>query len=338
MGGGFSPIFTRGVFQDLLCNFSGCKRQSLFSTQAIFKRTEGATYWLAYRHTSVHHSQFIVLFNIMVANDLRLQVQLAPAVFLGSYGTLLNQVFIDHANVKVVVNCGATSQFIQFLDLLKPAISSDVVVLNLDPRSSKSDESYKEFHNRFNKILQNYLTFFYSYNENVNYFIHSNFENSKLAFESPTMNGQPLKLLFNINRLLMLLRNVNSSIGVLFVAENFGHRHHSNSLLFSLAMLYLMDNYNYNFEASYKYLKSLLPQRILAGDEFLSLGNYPIPELFNFNYYDDLLLIDSLKKFLVENRKIKQQESGVMTKNFKLKRPRDAMDSVSASTAVKRKA
>lgn len=272
----------------------------------------------------------------MVANTYHHQFQLAPGVFVGNYDTLLDQEFLDSANAKVIVNCGLTDQFLQFVDVLQPVISSDVIVLNLDPNVSKEDAAFKDFHSRFNRILQNYLAFFYSYNDNVKYYINSNYEDAKLAFDSPTMNGMPIiKLLFNINRLLKLIRNVNSSVGVLFVSRYCGQNHYSNGVLHSLAILYLMDHYNYNFEASYRYLASSYPQLHGMANNFMdTLG--AAPELFNFNHYEDVLLIDSLKKFYSENRKIKQNEGGVMTKNIKLKRSIDCIDTAAAPHAVKR--
>lgn len=263
----------------------------------------------------------------MVASTIQLQIQLAPGVFLGSYGSLLDQDFLNAANIKVLVNCGVTGRFLQFLDKMLPAISSDVIVLNLDPSTSDSDETYKEFHARFNKILQNYLAFFYTYNDNARFFVNSNFQSADLSFVSPTMNGVPLRLLFNINRLLKLIRNVNPTVGFLFMSESFGHQYLSNGLLYSLSILYLMDSYNYNFDASCKYLKSLLQQ---PGGAFSTDVN-----LFNINHYDDVLLIDSLKKFYSENLKIKNSERSVMTTNFKLKRSLDSIESATLP-AVKR--
>lgn len=259
-------------------------------------------------------------------------VQLAPGVFLGSYGTLLNRDFLDLSNVKVIVNCGSTKLFLHYIDTQQPVLSSDIIVLNLDPYTLNTDEAFKEFHARFNRILQNYLAFFYNYNEDVKYYINSNFEDAKLTFESPTMNGMPLKLLFNINRLLKLIKNVNTSAGVVFISEFYGQQNLANGLLYALAILYLMDSYSYNFESSYKYLLSILP--CTSSDASGVMGfRAPSPQdLFHFSHYDDVLLIDSLKKFYTENCKIKQNELGVMTKNRKLKRSLDSFDTMAPQT------
>lgn len=259
--------------------------------------------------------------------------QLAPEVFVAGYETLLDHKFLNAANIKVIVNCGLTDLFLQFLDSQQPVISTDIIVLNLDPNVSQEDPAFQKFHFRFNRILQNYLAFFYSYNENVNYFINSNYQKAKLLFESPTMNGMPIiKLLFNINRLLKLIKNVNTSVGVLFVAKYYGHNHYSNGILHSLAILYLMDHYDYNFESGHRYLSAGLSHK-KGGDLNMS---HPGPELFNFNHYEDVLLIDSLKKFYAENRKIKLEEAGVMTKNIKLKRSIDTITTGGDSRATKR--
>lgn len=258
----------------------------------------------------------------MVVNIAQL-AQLAPEVFLGTYGILTDLDFINKNNVKVVVNCGSTTRFLRFLDLQQPVLSSDIIALNFDPDTLASDPAYKGFHCRYNKVLQNYLAFFYDYNDEVKYYINLNFENAKLTFDSPTMNGMPLKLLFKTNRLLKLIKNVNSSVGVVFVSEHFGHQHHSNGLLFALAILYLMDSYNYNFESSYRYLNSVLPLLFTEENDMVYF-NTITADLFNFRHYDDVLLIDSLKKFYAENCHIKQKELGVMTKNRNSKRSLDS--------------
>lgn len=225
---------------------------------------------------------------------------------------------LEKYNIKVVVNCGLTEQFLNFIDESQPVISSDVIVLNLDPNTSHDHGAFQEFHARYNRVLQNYLAFFYKYNQNVLFFVNSTYQDSKLAFDSPTLNGVPLKLLFNVNRLLKLIKNINLGVNFLFVAEHFEKQHLSNGLLYSLAILYLMDNYNYNFDASLKYLQSCLVMHHGCS-------------LFCHNHYDDMLLIDSLKKFYKENSRIKAAEDCLMTKNIKLKRRLNCMESVQAS-------
>lgn len=259
--------------------------------------------------------------------------QLAPGFLLGNFDVLLNQQLCNASNIKVVVNCGSTRCFLEFLNSQQPVLSSDIIVLSLDPGTSTGEEAYTQFHQLFNRILQNYLAFFYEYNANVRYYINSNLNNAKLSFESPIINGNPLKSLFNINRLLKLITNVNTGAGVVFLSEHFGHQHHSNSLIYALAILFLMDRYNYNFEASSRFLSTIT----LSGlDQSNSLNPFLGPQLFNSQYYDDVLLIDSLKKFYQENSKIKHHENNIMTQNQKLKRAIDTVEPVPAYTTMKR--
>lgn len=230
--------------------------------------------------------------------------KLAPGVCLGLFDAIAGSDF------KVVVNCGSTLRFLQFLEERNPAISLNVIVLNLDPDVDRDDAAYQEFHRRFNRVLQNYLTFFYEYNDCAHYYVNSNYQSARLVFELPTMNGVLLRLLFNINRLLRLIRNMNSATTVLLVAEHFGEVHHSNSVLYALAISYLMDCYGYNFDASYGYVRHLVQHH---------------HDLFG-NSYTDVLLVDNLKKFFVENSKIKQAEAGVLTTNRQLKRSMDTLE------------
>lgn len=261
----------------------------------------------------------------MVVHKPVMEKELTPGVFVGSYSSLLDQEFLDRTNIKVIVNCGSSLRFIEFLDLQLPIISSDVVVLNLDLSLPTNLAIFNEIHERFNKVLQHYLSFFYQHNTNIHYFINSNLNNAELKFRSPTINGNPLKLLFNINRLLKLMTNINRSAGVIFLSYNFDHQSPSNSLLYTLSLLFLMDKYNLNLEASSKYLKSLV----------IPLGDIEI-RLFNCKHYDDVLLVDSLKKFYTENQKIKRNESGILTENFNLKRSCEFAETFPTSSSLKR--
>lgn len=262
----------------------------------------------------------------MVVHKLPMERELTPGVFVGSYSSLLDQEFFDRANIKVIVNCGSSMKFLEFLDLQMPIISSDVVVLNLDLSLPTGLAIFNEIHERFNKVLQHYLSFFYQHNTNIHYFINSNLNNAELKFSSPTINGNPLKLLFNINRLLKLMTNINRSAGVIFLSYNFDHQSPSNSLLYTLALLFLMDKYNLNLEASIKYLKSLvIPQSEISETR-----------LFNNKHYDDVLLVDSLKKFFSENQNIKRNESGILTENYNLKRSCEYAETFPTSSSLKR--
>lgn len=247
----------------------------------------------------------------MVVFDPLPRRELTPGVFLGSFASLLDNEFLYNANIKIIVNCGFSDSFIDFLDSQLPVLSSDVVVLNLDLSLSSDLQTYQEIHRRFNRILQHYLSFFYQSNKKINFFINSNLNNAVLRFESPTINGNPLRLFFNINRLLKLITNINDSAGILFLSHKFDINHPSNSLLHALALLFLMDKYSFNLEASIKHLQPLItPENCTI-----------MPELFRCNHYDDVLLVDSLKKFYAENQIIKQNESLILTEHSRLKRP-----------------
>lgn len=150
--------------------------------------------------------------------------------------------------------------------------------------------------------------------------------NAELRFESPTINGNPLRLFFNINRLLKLITNINDSAGILILSHKFDSDHPSNSLLHALALLFLMDKYSFNLEASIKHLQPLVtPENCTM-----------MPQLFSCKHYDDVLLVDSLKKFHVENQIIKRNESLILTEHSRLKRPCEIPEANSPS--IKRSA
>ncbi|GBL52438.1 hypothetical protein ACI3LY_001321 [Candidozyma auris] len=264
----------------------------------------------------------------MVIYKPQTHTSLTPGIFLGNYNSLLDQDFLAGENIKVVINCGESNSFVEFLDLQRPIISSDVIVLNLDPSLSKDLPVYHDIHQRFNKTLQNYLNFFYHHNKNAHYYINSDNQYSVLKLNSPTINGNPLKLFFTINRLLRLITGINTSAGVLCVSHKFNTWNVSNSLLIALSLSLLMDRYGLDFEASCRYLSSVLQANQEMDDASLNL--------FNRQYYDDVLLVDNLKKFFIENNKIKQSEDPLMTTNTKLKRSRDNVDVMPFQPALKR--
>lgn len=96
----------------------------------------------------------------MVVFDSPPRRELTPGVFLGSFTSLLDNEFLYSANIKIIVNCGFSDNFIEFLDSQLPVLSSDVVVLNLDLSLSTDLKTYQEIHKRFNRVLQHYLSFF----------------------------------------------------------------------------------------------------------------------------------------------------------------------------------
>lgn len=231
--------------------------------------------------------------------------EISPLVWLGSYTVLSQQQFLDAKNIKVIINCSPTSTFLKELNASGMNMSSDLVILLLDPSFDtgrvKDDEMplLDEYVNRFNRILQNYINFFYNLNPEVNNLVHKSPQNKPLSIGSPILTGNLKEQFFNINRLVKLLRNVNNSIGTLIVSPN-----GNAQLSTGLAMSYLMDNYNFNFDASYTNIKI----------------TRPLVAPLNYQYYEDLLIIENLKKFYHENTSIKQTNNVLLTTNCNLKR------------------
>ena len=231
--------------------------------------------------------------------------EISPSVWLGSYSLLSQQQFLDAKNIKVIINCSATCTFLKELGASGMNMSSDLVILLLDPSFDAgrvtSDEMplLDDYMSRFNRNLQNYINFFYNLNTPANNLIHKFPQNKPLSISSPILTGNLKEQFFNINRLLKLLKNVNDSIGTLIVSPD-----GNSKLSTGLTMSYLMDNYNFNFDASYTNLKITRP--------------LIVP--FNYQYYNDLLIIENLKKFYLENSSIKQTNNVLLTANCNLKR------------------
>lgn len=233
--------------------------------------------------------------------------EIAPSVWCGSF-LCLSSHFIHSRNIKIIVNCSPTLEFFSELELT--SLSSDIVVLSLDPSFTIGNYNVNIQHHlnkeisKFNRILQNYINHFYLLNPSATNVIHKLFNNQPLQFQSPILSGGFLQnLLFQINRFIKLLKNINNSVEVLIVSKE-GY----NLLSTAISVSYLMDSYNFNLGASIKHLQ---------------LRNPKIMPL-NSNFYDDLIIIESLKKFYKENREIKDNSaSGVLTANYKLKRRND---------------
>ncbi|KAL7663330.1 Uncharacterized protein ABC855_g4059 [[Candida] zeylanoides] len=232
--------------------------------------------------------------------------EIAPSVWSGSYACLSDH-FLHTRNIKVIVNCSQTFEFFTELESSGLAISSDMVVLSLDPSFSlDAFEPSVQTHLskqivRFNRVLQNYLQHFYV--ANPKQVIHQSYNNQPLAISSPVLTGGLLQnSLFQINRLIKLIKNVNTSVEVLVVS-----RDGCNSLTTATCVSYLMDSYNLDLRASFKQLQ---------------LRNPKVPP-FNVNYYEDLIIVESLRKFYTENATIKQASQGVLTSHSALKRHND---------------
>lgn len=241
--------------------------------------------------------------------------EIAPSIWCGSYLSLSNH-FLHTRNIKIIVNCSPTIEFLSELETSDVSLSSDIVLLSLDP--SFSLENYnsniqlqlsKQI-SKFNRVLQNYINHFYTLNPKLHSIIHHLFNNQPLQFESPILSGGCLQnLLFQINRLIKLLKNINTLVEVLIISKE-----GSGLLTTALCISYLMDSYNFNFAASLKHLQMRDP-RIAP---------------LNGNYYDDLIILESLKKFYNENIMIKESSQDLLTTNSKLKRRNDdeEMDNV----------
>lgn len=242
-------------------------------------------------------------------------LSIAPSVWLGPTSTLAGADFLSSSNIKIIINCSPTSQFLSQLDRISPVISSDVIVLSFDPgfdETAFSDHErvlLRDFHTKYNRILQNYLTHFYTYNANRDAYVHLRPNNEELSVHGPVLAGASLEAqFFVVNRLIKLIKNTNPDVGVL-ILDNDCDLKISSLLIIS----YLMDSYNYDFNASYAALQNIKP------------GLAP----FNPNFYNDLILIEHLKKFYVENMKIKAGSScALMTTNYNLKRRCDDDDAI----------
>lgn len=250
--------------------------------------------------------------------------EICPGIWLGPYTSLLTtpQVtnlryapppqsqlagggynFISNNNIKIIVNCGST---LEFLDLIENSphisISSDVLVLSLDPSfdasmSPQGNELIQRFTRDYSKILQNYMNSFYFNNPNANNLIHNLPSNHNLSIDSPILNGSNLKLqFFKLIRLISLFKLINYDLQCLFVSED-----GNGSLSTGLTIAYLMDCYRYNFQNSFK----LIHER-----------RSTIRQL-QLNFYDDLLIIENLKKFYWENIELKGKNPNLLMNGFK---------------------
>lgn len=247
--------------------------------------------------------------------------EISPSIWMGTYGTLAQQQFMDEKNIKVIVNCSGTCRFIEELNGSGMNISSDLIILLLDPSFDVAEVRgdkralLHDYMEEFNKILQNYISFFYRLNPQANNLIHKFPQDRPLSMSSPILTGNLKTHFFNINRLIKLLKNINDTIGILIVSQD-GDSHLSTAV----AMSYLMDSYNFNFDASFTNLKIAKP----------------LLSPLNSQYYDDLLIAENLKKFYYENSLIKQNSSGLLMANCKLKRKNET-DFITVGDGAKRK-
>ncbi|KAK6459428.1 uncharacterized protein RJT20DRAFT_90235 [Scheffersomyces xylosifermentans] len=219
--------------------------------------------------------------------------EICPSIWLGPYTSLSQNNFLVNKNVKIIINCLTTDKFLQALDEPQVTISSDVIILSLDPSFSADCESkplVDQFIKQFNRILQNYLQYFYVNNPNSGNLIHQIPNNQLLSsITSPILQGNLKLQFFNLIRLINLFKCINSDMQILVVSET-GNANLSTGLIIA----YLMDCYNYNLPNSFSLIQS----------------SRPSVSPLNNNYYDDLLIIENLKKFMVENNSLKKKTPG----------------------------
>ena len=189
--------------------------------------------------------------------------QICPRVWLGPYNALLNNTdnygsnFLVQRNIKIIINCGTT---LPFLDLIENnrdvAISSDVLILSLDPFFQSHDELAANFTRKYSRILANYLNYFYKSNPNAAKLIEQ-LPNStdRIQISSPILCGANLMMqFFSLIKLIDLFKLVNQEMEVLIISQD-----GNDNLLTGLMIAYLMDTYRYNLLNSFNMIKSRRP-------------------------------------------------------------------------------
>lgn len=226
--------------------------------------------------------------------------EICPSIWLGPYTSLLDHEYMVRNNIKIIINCGSTLTFLDIIENnTQVAISSDVILLSLDPAFDSQHELVYKFNRKFNRVLQNYLNSFYKNNPKASQLMYE-IPHLSMDLTNPIISGSNLKLqFFNLVRLMTLFKVINLDLQILIVSED-GNKNLSTGLIIA----YLMDCYRYNLPNSFRLIKNRRPS---------------IRDLNN-NYYEDLLIIENLKKFYVENCEIKQQSNPILTNNYKLKR------------------
>ncbi|RCK62980.1 hypothetical protein Cantr_09921 [Candida viswanathii] len=188
--------------------------------------------------------------------------EICPRVWLGPYDALLSNpedpvnFLVDH-NIKIIINCGTT---LPFLDLLENnrniTISSDVLVMSLDPMFSSNHELVGTFVRKYTRVLTNYLNFFYKTNPEAGKLIHQLPGTSEcIQLTSPILCGSNLTLqFFNLIRLINLFKLINQELEIYIVSHD-----GNDNLLTGLMIAYLMDTYRYNLVNSLRMIRSRRP-------------------------------------------------------------------------------
>lgn len=232
--------------------------------------------------------------------------EFAPGMWLGTY-QLFELAAMARHNFKLVINCSPTYKFLAHLENSNMAISSDVIMVSLDPGFSTDKfspdelERLMEYVARLNRVLQNYIGHFYGLHSRAHSLIHPMPNGRPFTMLLPVLSGGLKPHLFSLNRLIKLLRHVDDTIEVAIVLSEKG-----SLVATGLAMSYLMDHYGLNFTASYNHL----------------VAKTDLVTPLNPSFYDDLLVIEAVRQFNTENCAIKHGSS-VLTTHCKLKRKND---------------
>lgn len=232
--------------------------------------------------------------------------EFAPGMWLGTY-QLFELAAMARHNFKLVINCSPTYKFLAHLENSNMAISSDVIMVSLDPGFSTDKfspdelERLMEYVTRLNRVLQNYIGHFYGLHSRAHSLIHPMPNGRPFTMLLPVLSGGLKPHLFSLNRLIKLLRHVDDTIEVAIVLSEKG-----SLVATGLAMSYLMDHYGLNYTASYNHL----------------VAKTDLVTPLNPSFYDDLLVIEAVRQFNTENCAIKHGSS-VLTTHCKLKRKND---------------
>ena len=254
--------------------------------------------------------------NNTFCNDISTVSTISPRLHLSDYQSLSS----PPPATKIIINCSTTNKFLEHINSPAVNLSSDIIVLSLDPSYNAAEQPHhiQQYIRALNRTLQNFVSSFYTNNPLVNQLIHE--LPSNLEITSPILGGNLLTQFFNLTRLIKLISGINSNIETLIVSEN------ESNLATGLAIACLMDTYNYNLNLSYNIIKR----------------ERPSVRAINFNFYDDLIVVENLKKYYHENYELKKGKV-VLTKNSKLKRKDvddlevDAMDMVWEKEQEKRR-
>lgn len=230
---------------------------------------------------------------------------ICPDIYYSTLNNFNNQNLQNH-NFKIIISCLPTHKFLNHInknphDL---SISSDVIMLSLDLNfdinqyNETEKQLLEEFMSSYGKVLQNFINYFVTYNDNYNRLINDLPNNLSLRLMNPLLLGNLKNNLFKLIRLVKLIKLINDSVEVLVIGD------FNENISKSLLIGYLMDTYNFPINSSMDYLGMKMPLN------------------FNMNYYNDLLILENLKKFHQENNDLKV-DSKVLYENKEGKRGRD---------------